>query len=72
MTLLPTLANWTKSLRDSLELTELVMLRGMRWCAALDRRREVACWPHIVIDGKQGQAYACRVERAVGYNPHIA
>jgi hypothetical protein len=27
---LPTFANWTKSLRDSLELTELVMLRGMR------------------------------------------
>jgi hypothetical protein len=26
---------WTKSLRDSLELTELVMLRGMRWCAAV-------------------------------------
>jgi len=26
-----------------LELTELVMLRGMRWCAALDRRREVTC-----------------------------
>jgi hypothetical protein len=45
---------WTKSLRDSLELTELVMLRGMRWCAALDRRREGACWPHTVIDGKQG------------------
>ena len=32
---------WTKSLRDSLELAELVMLRGMCWCAALDRRREV-------------------------------
>ena len=45
---------WTKSLRDSLELTALVMLRGMRWCAAVDRRREGACWPHTVIDGKQG------------------
>ena len=51
---LPTLPHWTKSLRDSLELTELVMLRGMRWCAALDRRREVAWRPHTVIDGKQG------------------
>jgi hypothetical protein len=51
---LPTLPHWTKSLRDSLELTELVMLRGMRWCAALDRRRKVACRPHTVIDGKQG------------------
>jgi hypothetical protein len=51
---LPTLGHWTKSLRDSLELTELVMLRRMRRCAALDRRREVACWPHTVIDGKQG------------------
>jgi hypothetical protein len=46
--------DWTKSLRDSLELTAIVMLRGMRWCAALDRRREVACRPHTVIDGKQG------------------
>jgi hypothetical protein len=34
---LPTLPQWTKSLRDSLELTALVMLRGMRWYAALDR-----------------------------------
>src|SRR5262245_24201819 len=33
---------WTKSLRDSLGLTELVMLHGMRRCAALDRRRERA------------------------------
>ena len=39
---LPTLPHWTKSLRDSLELTELVMLRGMRRCAALDRRRKRA------------------------------
>jgi hypothetical protein len=39
---LPTSANWTKSLRDSLELAELAMLRGMRWCAALDRKRESA------------------------------
>ena len=37
--LFPITIHWTKSLRDSLELTELVMLRGMRWCAALDRRR---------------------------------
>ena len=50
---LPILPHWTKSLRDSLELTELVMLRGMRWCAALDRREGVGR-PHTVIDGKQG------------------
>jgi hypothetical protein len=42
MTFLPTFVKWTKSLHDSLELTELVMLRGMRRCAALDRRRERA------------------------------
>ena len=29
--------HWTKSLRDSLELTELVRLRGMRKYATLDR-----------------------------------
>ena len=33
----PTPTHWTKSLRDSLELTALVMLRGMRWYIALDR-----------------------------------
>jgi hypothetical protein len=27
---LPTLPHWTKSLRDSLELTKSVMLRGIR------------------------------------------
>jgi hypothetical protein len=34
----PRRSNWTKSLRDSLELTALVMLRGMHWCDTWDRR----------------------------------
>ena len=44
---LPTLPHWTKSLRDSLELTALVMLCGMRGCDTWDRRRE--CLDHAVV-----------------------
>jgi hypothetical protein len=43
---LPTLPHWTKSPRDSLELTALVMLGGMRGCDTWDRRREGTCRPH--------------------------
>ena len=69
---LPTCANCTKSLRDSLGLTALVMSEGMRWCAALDRARETVRLPHVSIDVWHGEGYALLVVGACEYNPHIA
>ena len=69
---LPTLPHWTKSLRDSLELTALVMLCGMRWCDTLDRRREATCRPHTIMDVKQGGADALTVREVSRDNPHMA
>jgi hypothetical protein len=45
------MTNCTKSLRDSLGLTALVMSEGMLWCAALDRVRETVRLPHVSILG---------------------
>ena len=69
---LPTLPHWTKSPRDSLELTALVMLGGMRGCDTWDRRREGTCRPHTIMDVKPGGAYALPVREASRDNPHIA
>ena len=46
------LPHWTKSLRDSLELTELARLRG---CASMPRwiGVERGAQPHVTIDGWQ-------------------
>ena len=48
------------------------MLRGMRWCAVLDRMREAVRLPHVSIDVRHREAYALFVEEACEYNPHIA
>ena len=50
VSVLDILIHCTKSLRDSFGLTELVMLRGMLWCAASDRAREAVHLPCASLD----------------------
>jgi len=66
------MTNCTKSLRDSLGLTALVMSEGMLWCAALDRVRETVRLPHVSIDVWHGEGDALLVVGACEYNPYIA